>query len=117
MNISKAIIALLMLSCHLVFAQSIQLTPHDNPVNASITGPFTDISTEITVQNSSNESKDIMVSRQVVDGLPGTENYFVGQLATPLKYLFPQRPLLSRPTKPTTVPFQCTTCPMRCWAR
>ena len=76
MNISKAIIAILMLSCHLVLAQSIQLTPHTNPVNASITGPFTDISTEITVQNISDQSKDIMVSREVVDGLPGTENYF-----------------------------------------
>ncbi len=76
MNPSKLLIMLLMFSYCLMSAQSIQLTPHDNPVNASITGPSTDISTEITVQNLSNEAKDIMVSRQVVNGLPGTQNYF-----------------------------------------
>lgn len=76
MNPSKLLIVLLMFSYCLTSAQSIQLTPHDNPVNASITGPFTDISTEITVQNTSNESKDIMISRQLVEGLPGTQNYF-----------------------------------------
>jgi hypothetical protein len=69
------ILALVFASLQLL-AQNIVLTPHNNPVNGSIIDANTDLNTEISVENTSNESIDIMVSRQLVNGLPGTQNYF-----------------------------------------
>ena len=57
-------------------AQSIVLTPNENPVDGEIVDADTELITEIAVQNTSENTIDIMVSREVVSGLQGTQNLF-----------------------------------------
>ena len=67
----------LLLSCGQLIAQSITVEPHDNNVNESnSTSILGDLGTEITIQNVSNETIDIKVSRQLISATQGTSNYF-----------------------------------------
>jgi hypothetical protein len=60
----------------LSLAQSFVVTPHENPVDGEILNDYTELVTEITVENISENSLEVMASRQVINGLQGTTNYF-----------------------------------------